>query len=53
MDNEIQGLWNVGSNSEYDDECWNIIFAEEGLIPEESDFSLDELEDEWYDRDTL
>ena len=41
IDYEIKSPWTVADNSDYDN-IWDIIFEEEGIIPEE-DFEDDEL----------
>jgi hypothetical protein len=47
-ENTIQQLWNLASNEDYS-EIWDIIFADEGVIPEKDVMSNDDLLDELYE----
>jgi len=47
---EIKTPWTIGSNSDYDDLIWDMIFEEEGIVESpEDEFLLEDLEDELYE----
>jgi hypothetical protein len=46
---ESKAPWTLGMNSDYDDLIWNIIFEEDGIIPEDDEVSNEDLLDELYE----
>lgn len=41
----IHAPWMIGSNNDYDDEIWTLIFLEEGIVPVDGNEKEEEYEE--------